>query len=210
MANDDEIARKQWARRRLIGAVTLALLIVVLLPMVFENTPRPLSEDVELVIPGRDTPFTPAPAAPVEPVPNTPAASAAGTPVTPSAPPVAAPAPTVTAPTIAPPAAKPTTPVTALTPAKPPAATTGAPASAVPVTAAAPAHAYYLQLGIFANESNARKQAEKAAKAGLKVAVSEDGGKFRVRVGPYGERERALAVQKDMQKQGIKTVLVGS
>ena len=49
MANDDEIARKQWARRRLIGAVSLALLIVVLLPMVFENKPRPLSEDVELV-----------------------------------------------------------------------------------------------------------------------------------------------------------------
>ena len=43
--------QKKRARRRLVGAITLALLVVVFVPMFLDNEPKPLSEDIEIVIP---------------------------------------------------------------------------------------------------------------------------------------------------------------
>lgn len=218
MAND-ESERKQWARRRLIGVTALALLTVVALPMIFESKPRSLTDDVELVIPGRETPFIPAPA--TSALPPDPTAPTSTAPVVGA--PVAASAVAVTTPVSAVPLAVPvTTPavssvkpapnaVTAPIPAKAAAPVPVAGKSVTPATepTGTSAHAYFLQLGIFASEANARKQAEKGVKAGFKVSVSEGEGKYRVRVGPYSDRTRALAVQRDMQKRGLNTVLVG-
>jgi len=48
----DELKRK--ARRRLIGAIVLALAAAVALPLLFESEPRPLGEDVSVQIPPMD------------------------------------------------------------------------------------------------------------------------------------------------------------
>src|SRR5690349_15865215 len=48
----DELRRK--ARRRLVGAVVLALAAAVILPMLLEREPRPLGEDVAVRIPPVD------------------------------------------------------------------------------------------------------------------------------------------------------------
>lgn len=48
----DELRRK--ARRRLVGAIVLALAAAVILPMVLEKEPRPLGEDVAVRIPPVD------------------------------------------------------------------------------------------------------------------------------------------------------------
>ncbi len=48
---------KTRARRRLIGAVALALAAVVFVPMLFDRTPVPPPDDIALTIPDRDTPF---------------------------------------------------------------------------------------------------------------------------------------------------------
>src|ERR1043165_254789 len=61
----DELRRK--ARRRLVGAVVLALAAAVLLPLLLENEPKPLGDDVSIQIPPVDTgkfvnPLSPAPA----------------------------------------------------------------------------------------------------------------------------------------------------
>src|SRR5687768_13981563 len=48
----DEIRRR--ARRRLVGAVVLALAAAVLVPMVLESDPKPLGEDVSVKIPPVD------------------------------------------------------------------------------------------------------------------------------------------------------------
>jgi DedD protein len=48
---------KTRARRRLIGAIALALAAVVFVPMLFDRTPVPNTDDIELQIPDRDTPF---------------------------------------------------------------------------------------------------------------------------------------------------------
>ena len=48
----DELKRK--ARRRLVGAIVLALGAAVLVPMLLEDEPRPLGDDVSVQIPSRE------------------------------------------------------------------------------------------------------------------------------------------------------------
>ena len=49
----DELRRR--ARRRLIGAIILALAAAVLLPLLLENEPKPLGDDVSIQIPPIDS-----------------------------------------------------------------------------------------------------------------------------------------------------------
>ena len=57
---------KRRGRRRLVGAVALVLLAVIVLPMVFDQEPRPTVAPVSVRIPGEDeaAPFKPKPPAP--------------------------------------------------------------------------------------------------------------------------------------------------
>ena len=50
--NLDDLKRR--ARRRLVGAVVLALVVAVVVPMLLENEPKPLGEDVAVRIPPVD------------------------------------------------------------------------------------------------------------------------------------------------------------
>ncbi|MGO4305442.1 SPOR domain-containing protein [Cupriavidus sp. RAF12] len=47
---DPDFPQKQRARRRLIGAVVLLVAAVIVLPIVFEHKPRPVSEDVAVKV----------------------------------------------------------------------------------------------------------------------------------------------------------------
>src|SRR6266478_6482360 len=49
----DELRRR--ARRRLVGAIILALAAAVLLPLLLENEPKPLGDDVSIQIPPIDS-----------------------------------------------------------------------------------------------------------------------------------------------------------
>src|SRR5689334_12414890 len=51
-ANLDELRRR--ARRRLVGAIVLALAVAVFVPMLLESDPKPLGEDVSVKIPPVD------------------------------------------------------------------------------------------------------------------------------------------------------------
>ena len=46
----EELELKKRARRRLVGAVVLVLLVVTLVPLVLDNEPRPIGDDVEINI----------------------------------------------------------------------------------------------------------------------------------------------------------------
>ena len=46
----DELELKKRARRRLVGAVVLVLLVVTLVPLILDNEPRKISDDVEINI----------------------------------------------------------------------------------------------------------------------------------------------------------------
>jgi DedD protein len=124
MMLDPTLPEKQRARRRLVGAIALVLAAVIVLPMVLDSRPKPVTDDIAIDIPNRA-------AAPVKPskeaaeadtqagvAPDNPAPASAGS---------ANVAAGVTQPQAA------TTPAAPATPAAPPAQTAQA--------ASAPAHA---------------------------------------------------------------------
>ena len=51
---EEEINIKSRARRRLIGAIALALAVVVILPMVLDSEPKITGQDIDLRIPAPD------------------------------------------------------------------------------------------------------------------------------------------------------------
>ena len=60
MANQDAPADtpddlKKRARRRLVGAIALALLAVIVLPMVMDHEPKPVSQDIQIKIPSQES-----------------------------------------------------------------------------------------------------------------------------------------------------------
>ena len=69
--NDPMLPEKKRARRRLVGAIALALAAAVGLPMLLDSAPKPLAGDIAIQIPSKDK------AAPL-PVPGEPAASSSG------------------------------------------------------------------------------------------------------------------------------------
>lgn len=60
--DDPVLPEKKRARRRLVGAIMLALGVAVGLPMLLDSEPKPLSSDIDIKIPSKDAPQT-APAA---------------------------------------------------------------------------------------------------------------------------------------------------
>lgn len=193
---------RRRARRRLVGAIALALVAVVVLPMVFDPEPKPLGSDVEIRIPDPATPFQPGghPIAPAAPGPSaggedlpptlSPTPQADATPAVKSEPEPAKPAAEPEKAVRVPP---PKVPEKNLPPPSGPFATEG----------------YYLQLGAFSSERNARQLADKAGAAGFKTSVYTANGQSRVRVGPFEDRRDALDMQRKLKAKDFSTVLLG-
>ncbi len=177
--SDEELLLKKRARRRLVGAIALVLIVVVFLPMVLDNEPKPLSQDVEINIP---------------PVP--PANTVSSVPLQEGAPPPPAEtaAPIELAPVKEPAPAKEPAPVKEPAKAKEPAS---APVAVIskPATAPTEAESYVVQLGAFSNAQNAKQLAAKVRasrfKAYTEIVSTPNGERTRVRVGPYSSRESA-------------------
>lgn len=188
--SDEELQLKKRARRRLVGAIALVLLVVVFLPMFLDSEPKPLNQDIAITIPPVPPPetdaSTPASPAPIAGMPNAlpPPEIPAAKPVEPVRPEP----PGVSAPKVDLPAAeiKPPRPETASKPAPKP--------ESRPLTSAS-GDGYVVQLGAFSNAANARalqkKLQENKFKAYTELVKSPGGNRTRVRVGPYTSREAA-------------------
>jgi len=199
----DEILLRKKARRRLIGAILLTLIVVLSLPLVLEDPSRPLGDGPEIVIPEPTTVepprANPVPdslpddnvgdeALPVETVVPPPAASTAPA-ATPAKPAPPAPASAPTPATVTPP-----TPSPAPLPAK--------------AEAPAGARSYVLQLGVFTERANAESVAAKATALGLQPAIAQtESGSWRVGLGPYEDRAQALAVRNKVRDAGLQVVV---
>ena len=235
--NDAQSLLKKRARRRLVGAVTFASVVAVVLPMVMDNQPRQVVDEVEIRIPGQDEkPFAPKFAVtPVEKVaPKTtepPADSKAPAPAesAPAAEPVAPTAKVVEGPKEKP-AEKPpvkgsekTAPKPEKSPEKPVAAEATAEAKraaailagqgATPDAAPAKSGEFVILIGAFANEENVRnlraKLAEKNVKTYVEALDTPGGKKTRVRAGPFGNREAAEKALEKMKQVGVSGVISG-
>jgi len=178
--SDEELQLKKRARRRLVGAIALVLLVVVFLPMFLDSEPKPLNQDIAITIPPLpvpDTSTTRATTAPVTVAPSSPANPSAGMDI---------------APTVRP------------TPAVAPKAATSKPEpKPAPVKPAKASENFVVQLGAFSNTANARalqrKLQESKFKAYTEVVKSAGGERTRVRVGPYESREAAEKARQRMR-----------
>ncbi|WP_250514520.1 SPOR domain-containing protein [Caballeronia sp. INDeC2] len=56
MMLDPTLPEKQRARRRLVGAIALVLAAVIVLPMVLDSRPKPVTDDISIDIPNRPAP----------------------------------------------------------------------------------------------------------------------------------------------------------
>lgn len=192
--SDEELQLKKRARRRLVGAIALVLLIVVFLPMVLDNEPRPLNQDIVITIPPVPRPESPpSVAAPVQSDPQggtAPASPAvAGMPGGTSAPGTAAPA------NAEPARSETNRSEPARTDSKAALRTAPKESKSPSVSVSADEEAFVVQLGAFSNAANAKalqkKLRDNKFKAYTELIKSAGGDRVRVRVGPYPSREAA-------------------
>ena len=60
MLLDPTLPEKQRARRRLVGAIALVVAAVIVLPMILDTHPKPVTDDIAIDIPARPAPKAPA------------------------------------------------------------------------------------------------------------------------------------------------------
>lgn len=222
---DVQLQLKKRARRRLIGAVAIAGLAAVVLPMVMDEEPKQQIQDVQIVIPGQDQ----APFAPKVGKPNA-AAVAREKAVAPAVAEVPANKPTekpaektvdrAADKQAEKPAEKPVEKKTEKAPEK--AGRVDAPSpKPVEKPAEKPAKAadskvhdngqYLILIGAFANPANVKQLQSKIGELGIKVITepldSPEGKKTRVRAGPFASREAADKALDKIKRIGVGGVV---
>lgn len=201
--SDDEIQLKKRARRRLVGAVALVTLVVVFLPMVLDDKPKPVQQDIAISIPERqDNSFT----SKIVPL-QTQAGGAPAQPVVGEAAPAPHPgqsaAPEKTQPAENGEAGK-------------PAAATDAPAPDRADSASAAGQpagdSFVVQLGVFSSAANAKQLQAKLSAQKIPSYVEtlkiSTGSKTRVRAGPFASRVEAEKARDKLKSMGINGVVM--
>ncbi|OGT24329.1 MAG: hypothetical protein A2342_02185 [Gallionellales bacterium RIFOXYB12_FULL_54_9] len=201
-ASEDEQNIKRKARRRLVGAVVLALATVVILPMVLDSEPKPTAQDIDLRIPASDKAgefvsgavLSEVVEASVESVAiqseTMPAPVVHSEVIADSAKPVEAKRTEVKQVEVKPAVVKPVE-------AKP--VEVKAPAAKV---ADKPVGTFIVQIGAFSNADTAIAEADKLKAAGFKVYTEQINGTMRVRMGPYKTRDAADEIRAQLEKRG--------
>jgi DedD protein len=225
---------KRRARRRLVGAIVLALAAAVILPLLLESDPKPLGDDVSIQIPPIDsgkfiTPLSPGKgadgkAAPDRAGPSTSPTLAKPAPVAPDTPVEAKPAdaldasgkpvePAQRTPEVAPPAGPSATSMIAANPEsqKPAASASKAEAGDTRQNVVSPAGGFVVQLAAFADAKAAPALASKLKTSGFpaytETLKTQQGTMRRVRVGPYPTREVADAELAKLNAAGYHGVV---
>lgn len=195
--SDEQLQLKKRARRRLIGAITLVTLMVVVLPMLLDGEPKPVSQDINIQITAQNGGSF---ASRVIPVPEK--TSTAEAAVRPQQTETAAPPP--------PPAPKPGAdkePAKTAGQEKPEKIATAENKS----TAESKSGAYVVQLAAFARKDNAKQLQQKLSASGIRsyteVLKTAHGEKIRVRAGPYESRDAAEKVLDQIKALGLNGVV---
>ena len=205
-----DLQLKKRARRRLVGAVALALFAVIVLPMVMDREPRPASQDIQVRIPSQDGPGFAAKVLPGKPV---------STPLPAPEPKVVA--EPVPAPTAEPkPAAEPARPAVAAAPAKLAEKTAAPPKKVEPAKTPAPgkpatdskptpdaAGQWVVQLGAFKDAGNVKLLLAKLKGVGVPAYTekfeSPQGPRTRVRAGPFASQDAAEKARSRIKIVGV-------
>lgn len=197
--SEEEIQLRKRARRRLVGAITLVIAAVVILPMVLDGKPEQRNQEIDIRIPSEDSAgeFTPGVAPQIEipaPVSGEPATGAQHErqkkPVISAEPAQSAPGASE----------KPAATGKSSDPKSEPG---GAKVTATDV--------FVVQLGAFSDPVKARQQQQgllpKGIKAYTETLKTDKGEITRVRVGPFRTREEAEDTREKLKKLGLDSVV---
>lgn len=215
--SEQEIQFRKRARRRLVGAVALVLLMVTVLPMILDdreaqapqpeiavNIPSQQGGDFSSKIVPENVPAAPAAGA----VNESPTKSVEAAPMTPAPEkPVAQPEPPKVEP-VKPAAPAPAKPEAPVAPAKP------EPAAAKPVPAkqAAAEGNFTVQIGVFSDAANVKQLQGKLSDEGYKSYTEQvdtpKGPKIRLRVGSYATRAEAEKARDKLKAAGTAGIVV--
>ena len=216
-SSDVHLQLKKRARRRLIGAIAIAGLAAVVLPMVMDEEPKQQIQDVQIVIPGQDQ-------APFAPKVGRAAAAKAVAPAAVEAPaskPAEKPAEKAVDKAAEKPAEKPAEKKTEKAPEKapekaarvdpPPPKPADKPAAKTTDSKAHDNGQYLILIGAFANPANVKQLQTKIGELGIKVITepldSPEGKKTRVRAGPFATREAADKALEKIKRIGVGGVV---
>lgn len=199
--NEQEIQFKKRARRRLVGAIALVLLMVTVLPMLLDDrTVKTPQQEITITIPSQENsdftskvvPITPEtqPQAVPEPEPEAIDESAA----TPSAEPLAEPVEKADA---------------AKTPVAKPAEK---PLAEKPAPQAAGDPSYAVQIGVFSTMASIKQLQQKLSAQGYKSYTeklsTDSGEKMRLRAGPFASRAEAEKAAAKIKGAGMAGMVV--
>lgn len=208
---EEELNLKRQARRRLLGAIALTILVVILLPMIMDSDPPVPSQDIDLKIPDKDKMGEFVPKMVLPPLDAGPAASpaASATVIAPllNAKPVIAPAPAGEA---AKAGAEPQSETEQeSTQKKNEVKQSVKPeVKAVKKSAPKPHAGFVIQVGAFSNADGAKKLQEKLYKQGYASYTEKAGNKIRVRIGDYASHAEADKVRHKLEAQGMKSNVI--
>jgi len=201
---DTELELKKRSRRRLVGAIALALLAIVVLPMVMDHEPRQPAQDIQVRIPSQDAGGFTSRILPAKPTvtPLPPAEPDAKPEVKPEPKPEAKPAVKPPEPAKVPekPAAKPAEP--AKETAKAEEARAKAALGGAPVV-----DQWVVQLGAYKEAANVKQLVAKLKQMGLPSYTehfdSPQGARTRVRAGPFKSKDAAEKVRERIKSIGV-------
>lgn len=208
--SEQEIQFRKRARRRLVGAIALVLLMVTVLPMVLDDreaqAPQP---EIAVNIPSQEGGDFASRIVPVDPAAES-AAAPNQSPETPVevAPPQPAPAPTPVEPAPVP------EPKVEVKPAPAPVAPTKveAPKPATPEKKPVAGDGFAVQIGVFSDAGNVKQMQDKLAAAGFKSYTEKlgmpGGTKIRLRVGSYSTRAEAEKALEKLKAAGSTGMVV--
>lgn len=229
--SEQEIQFRKRARRRLVGAVALVLLMVTLLPMVLDDQePAPPQQEIAISIPSQDgadfaSKVVPAPAIPAnESVPTAAPAIEMASPIKP--PPPVKSAPAQTAPV---PKAQENKPAPAKQQPASEAVAQETPVASVPVSketvvaepaakesaqiktaeASAPGKTgFSVQIGVYSDAAKVKQLQSKLKAQGIATYTEKLGDKIRLRSGPYKTRDSAEKVQAKLKQINMSSMVV--
>ena len=198
---DDANLLKRRARRRLVGAIALVVLIVVVLPVILDQQPRPVPQALTVQIPGQDGgPFRTRVLPPLQSPPVTPqkgeSTRAAKDPSNKTM------------------QAEPEPASRSRAPKKDSARTADKERAKTQVAEARRAQAllndegFVVPLGVFTNPDNAKQVQDRAASAGIKSYTEsvkgQQGEQTRVRAGPFASRDAAEKARDRLKSLGLE------
>jgi len=218
--SDEELQLKRRARRRLIGAIVLVTAIVVVLPMVLDSEPKPITGEVSIKIPAPDSSTFTSRVVPVGPGSESKSQPAARLSTEMKSPPKAeeaagkqvansasgpAPAEQKSAAPAAPPATPPVKPAQSVAAPAPKAAVP--PAAEQAGSAQREPESFAVQIVALADAGKAKEVQAQVAAAGIKsyteVVKTKKGDVTRVRAGPFTTRSAAEKARDQLKAIGL-------